>query len=234
MYVHHKYLGLLRRSSLQRADHDVTGLGAGRMPDNAGMDSTWGAALIALAGVFVGGGISLFGIMWQQRRSEETAEKNRRTSQREASLDSIKQVLFAILRHGDSVPNQHTPASEYLVWERTLKEHLTCIEMDALRLDDPDLRAAISEMGSLLNDWHELAPMAWPREVVNTATRHAIECVGAGLRGDALPSPGPAVQRLYEARMVRDEYEHTAEEEIRRAQQEQRRRDSGGESRTEP
>lgn len=177
-----------------------------------------GAALIALAGVFVGGGISLFGIMWQQRRNEEAANTNRRTSQREASLDSIKQVLFAILRHGESVPNQRTSASEHLAWELTLKEHLTRVEMDALRLDAPELRAVLREMSLLLNDWYELAPMAWPHEVVNAATRHAIECVGAGLRGEPLPPQGPEIQRLYEARAVRDDYERTAEEETRRAE----------------
>ncbi|MEU8909232.1 hypothetical protein [Streptomyces mirabilis] len=179
------------------------------------MDSAWGTALIALAGTLVGAAASLGGGMWQQKRNEKVTEANRRTVLREASLDRVTEELFAIVRLSESVPSSHTPAEDHTAWERTLREHLTRIEMASLRLENP-LRATINDMSSLLNDWDRLAPTAWPHQVVTGATRHAIDSIGAFQRGETLPAAAPSVQRLWAAQEVADENERVAAEEVRR------------------
>ncbi|MFJ9381093.1 hypothetical protein [Streptomyces sp. NPDC101455] len=180
------------------------------------MDSAWGTALIALSGTLVGAALSLFGGIWQQKRNEKATEANRRTVLREASLDRITEELFAIVRLGESVPSSDTSAEDHTAWERTLREHLTRIEMASLRLENP-LRATINDMCSLLlNDRDRLAPMAWPYQVVTGATRHAIDSIGAFQRGETLPDAGRSVQRLRAARERADEDEREAEEETRR------------------
>ncbi|MEU6201902.1 hypothetical protein [Streptomyces sp. NPDC047061] len=180
------------------------------------MDSAWGTALIALAGTLVGAALSLFGGILQQKRNEKATEANRRTALREASLDRITEELFAVVRLSESAPSSHTSAEDHTAWERTLREHLTRIEMASLRLENP-LRATINDMSSLLlNDRDRLAPMAWPHQVVAGATRHAIDSIGAFQRGETLPAAGPTIQRLWAAREVADENERVAAEEARR------------------
>lgn len=195
------------------------------MPHNVDVDSAWGTALIALAGTLVGAALSLFGGIWQQKRNEKATEANRRTVLRDTSLDRVTEELFAIIRLSESVPSSRTPVEEHTAWERTLREHLTRIEMASLRLENP-LRATINDMCSLLNDWDRLKPTAWPHQVVTGATRHAIDSIGAFQRGETLPDAGPSVQRLREAREVADEYERVAAEETRLATEEMRRNSS--------
>ncbi|KUO07041.1 hypothetical protein [Streptomyces sp. DSM 15324] len=190
------------------------------------MDSAWGTALIALGGTLVGAAVSLFGGIWQQRRNEKVTEANRRTVLREASLERIAEELFAINRHAESIPHQHTPAHEHLAWEKTLREHLIRIEMATLRLDDPKLLAVIHDMCSLLRDWDRLQPDAWPREVVTGAPQHAIDSIRAHLTGKPLPRPGRDIQKLWAAREAADEYERVAAEETRLATEEMRRNSS--------
>ena len=180
------------------------------------MDSVWGTALIALAGTLVGAAASLGGAMWQQKRNEKVTEANRRTTLREASLDRVTEGLFAIVRLSESVPSSHTSAEDHTAWERTLREHLTRIEMASLRLGNP-LRATINDMCSLLlNDRDRLAPTAWPHQVVTGAIRHAIDSIGAFQRGETLPTAGPSIQRLWAAREAADKAERAAAEEARR------------------
>ncbi|MEV0122665.1 hypothetical protein AB0I16_14145 [Streptomyces sp. NPDC050703] len=190
------------------------------------MDSVWGTALIALGGTLVGAAVSLFGGIWQQRRNEKVSEANRRTALREASLERIAEELFAIIRHEESIPHQHTPAHEHLAWEKTLQEHLTRIEMATLRMDDLELLAAIHDMCSLIKDWDRLQPAAWPREVMTGAPQHAIASIRAHLTGMPLPRPGRDIQKLRAAQEAADEYERVAAEETRLATEEMRRNSS--------
>ncbi|MFF5491870.1 hypothetical protein [Streptomyces virginiae] len=190
------------------------------------MDSAWGTALIAFAATLVGAAISLLGGRLQQKRGEQVAEANRRTVLREAGLDRIAQEFFGIVRHGESVPRQETPPSEYAAWEETLREHLTQIEMATLRLDDLELLAVMQDMCSLIKDWDRLQPTAWPHEVVTGAPQHAIASIRAHLTGMPLPRPGRDIQNLREAREVADEFERVAAEETRLATEEMRRNPS--------
>ncbi|HEY6507877.1 MAG TPA: hypothetical protein VIY56_07675 [Vicinamibacterales bacterium] len=190
------------------------------------MDSAWGTALIAFAATLVGAAISLLGGMLQQKRGEQVAEANRRTVLREAGLEHVAQEFFGIVRHGESVPRQETPASECAVWERTLEEHLTRVEMATLRLDDLELLAVIHDMCSLIKDWDRLQPAAWPHEVVTGAPQHAIASIRAHLTGMPLPREGRDIQKLRAAREVADEYERVAAEETRLATEEMRRNPS--------
>ncbi|MGW3255201.1 hypothetical protein ACWDCX_32190 [Streptomyces fungicidicus] len=182
-------------------------------------------ALIALAGAVVGAVVSLFSVIWQQKRNEKATEANRRTVLREASLDRVAEEFFAIARLREAVPSSDTPVEEVVAWETTLREHLIRIESAALRLDAP-LRATIHDMCSLLNDWDRLQPTVWPRQVVTNATQYAIDSIGASLRGESLPAAGRDLQRLRDAREAADEYERVAAEEARLAEEEMRRNSS--------
>jgi ADP-ribose pyrophosphatase YjhB (NUDIX family) len=196
------------------------------VPHNVDVDSAWGTALIAFAATILGAAISLFGGRLQQKRGEQVAEANRRTVLRETGLERIAEELFAIIRHEESIPHQHTPAHEHLAWEKTLREHLTRIEMATLRLDDLELLAVIHDMCSLIKDWDRLQPAAWPREVVTGAPQHAIASIRAHLTGMPLPRPGRDIQKLRAAREAADEYERVAAEETRLATEEMRRNSS--------
>ncbi|MFI1508514.1 hypothetical protein [Streptomyces sp. NPDC020597] len=190
------------------------------------MDSAWGTALIAFAAAILSAAISLLGTWRLQKRGEQVTEANRRTALREASLERIAEELFAITRHEESIPHQHTPAHEHLAWEKTLQEHLIRIEKATLRLDDLELLAVIHDMCSLLRDWDRLKPAAWPREVVTAAPQHAIDSIRAHLTGKPLPRPGRDIQKLRAARAAADEYERVAAEETRLATEEMRRNSS--------
>ncbi|MGW4103373.1 hypothetical protein [Streptomyces sp. NPDC004976] len=190
------------------------------------MDSAWGTALIAFAAAVLSAAISLLGTWRLQKRGEQVTEANRRTALRETSLERIAEEFFAIIRHAESIPHQHTPAQEHLAWEKTLQEHLTRIEKATLRLDDPELLTVIHDMCSLITDWDRLQPAAWPREVVTGAPQHAIASIRAHLTGMPLPPPGRDIQKLRAAREVADEYERVAAEETRLATEEMRRNSS--------
>ncbi|MGY0063367.1 hypothetical protein ACWY4P_43730 [Streptomyces sp. LZ34] len=182
------------------------------------MESDLATALIAFVATLVGAVVSLGGVIWQQKRNEKGAERNRRTALREAGIERVAEELFVIVRHEESLPHQHTPAQEYLAWEKTLREHVLRIQLAALRLDPPELRARIRDVCSLLNDWNGLQPHAWPHEVVTGATQYAIDSIEAFLQkpDSPLPPPGPAIQRLREAREAAIEDERIAAEETRR------------------
>ncbi|MDG5808559.1 hypothetical protein P9869_39125 [Streptomyces ossamyceticus] len=182
------------------------------------MESDLATALIAFFATLVGAVASLGGVIWQQRQSEKGAERHRRTAVREAGIERIAEELFAIVRHAELLPNRHTPAQEHLAWEKTLREHVLRIQLAALRLDRPELRARIRDVCSLLNDWDRLQPHAWPHEVVTGTTQYAIDSIEAFLqRPDMpLPPPGPAIQGLQKAREAANEDERIAAEETRR------------------
>ncbi|MFF8017061.1 hypothetical protein [Streptomyces sp. NPDC007929] len=181
------------------------------------MESDLGTALIAFVATLAGAIVSLIGVIWQQKQNEKAAETNRRTALREASLERIAEELFAIVRDQESIPHQHTPAHEHLAWEKTLREHLLRIQLTALRLDPPELRARIRDMCSLLSDWDRLQPHAWPHEVVTGATQHAIDSIEAFLLNPTGPlsPPGPVIQKLHQARERANEDERNAAEETR-------------------
>ena len=170
-----------------------------------------------LAGVIIGGLITLGTTVWIEARRAKHQAAQRRAEQSEKAAQEIASTLIELrnLTRRDMFQSK-LPSHERVKAEEELGRR---IELLTLRLTDADARTRIQEVMDL-SGWQTASPEYLRFE----ARDHLIECCGYLMRGEPLPPEPSVVQRV---RIDVEEYKRLSIEAQEEGEREERARFEG-------
>lgn len=193
----------------------------------------WLPPLSGLVGAIVGAAASYLGTHQAQARAIKDARQTRVEAKQDAAVLLLSNGFAELHRHIRSVPeaSQLDRGMEALqelarteaAWDRQLHDLLGPVRIAVETMRDKELRDRLQEAVSLLEQWeyeleyaYRLSRRTW---VLGGIVDHAVACVGAWQREDAVPEPNSAYRRAKESVEAHEaEWQLTLE-----AQEEERR-----------
>jgi hypothetical protein len=194
-------------------------------------------------GAIAGAAASYLGTHQAQARALKDARQARVEAKQDAAVVLLSDGFAQLHRHIRSMPESSQPhlnieglrelAAAEAAWDRQLHDLLGPVRIAVETIRDKELRVHLQEIVSQLAQWEYELEYAYFRSrrawVLGGLVDHAVECVGAWQREEALPEPNWAYRRAKESVEAREEeWRHTQE-----AQEEERREQAQREDSTD-
>lgn len=195
----------------------------------------WISPLSGLVGAIAGAAASYLGTHQAQARALKDARQARVEAKQDAAVALLANGFAELHRLIRSVPEASHPnlsmqglqdlAEAEAAWDRQLHDLLGPVRIAIETMRDQELRSRLQEVVRLLQQWEDALEYAYHRSrrawVLGGIVDHAVACVGAWQREDAMPEPNWAFRKAKESAELREEewqYAREAEEEYRREQ----------------
>lgn len=139
----------------------------------------------------------MFTFRWQRRDALAAEQRARAAVATARASESLAKLLLLdqrpdVCNEDEQRGEEPGPSAEVAsaAWRRTQDDLLTSVDVAALDIADIDLRSRLDEVGQIFR-YHE-GPQHYIRQseyrTRYIAVRHALACIGAFRRGDALPA----------------------------------------------
>ncbi|MFF1318052.1 hypothetical protein ACFVZZ_01225 [Streptomyces chartreusis] len=203
----------------------------------------WLSPLSGLVGALVGAAASYLGTHQAQARALIDARQARVEAKQDAAVLLLSDGFAQLRRHIRTVPEytrramdeqdlQQLVAAE-AAWDHQLHDLLGPVRIAAETMRDEKLRGRLEEVVSMLEQWeYELEYAYFQNQrtwILGGIVDHAVACVGAWQREDAMPEPNTAYRRAKQSVEVREEEWRLTRE----AQEEELRRQAQGDGNTD-
>ncbi|MFF4227745.1 hypothetical protein [Streptomyces sp. NPDC001820] len=178
----------------------------------------WLSPLSGLVGALVGAAASYLGTHNAQARALADARQARVDSTQDAAIAVLANVFAELHRHMRSVPEENRrqmdrQAREELAaaeraWDGQLRDLLGPVRIAIETLRDKGLRDRLQGVIGLLESWDDDLEYAYRSQrswVLGGLVDHAVACVGAWQREEAMPEPNLAVQNAKKSAQLKDE-----------------------------
>ncbi|MFD3731465.1 hypothetical protein [Streptomyces sp. NPDC058632] len=179
----------------------------------------WLSPLSGLVGAIAGAAATYLGTHQAQARALKDARQARVEAKQDAAIVVLSDGFAQLHRHIRSVPEISQPnldmeglrelAAAEAAWDRQLHDLLGPVRIAVEAIRDKELRVRLQEVVSQLAQWEYELKYAYYRSrrawVLGGLVDHAVECVGAWQREEALPEPNWAYQRAKESVETREE-----------------------------
>ncbi|MFJ9729615.1 hypothetical protein ACIRP3_43550 [Streptomyces sp. NPDC101209] len=151
-----------------------------------GLDKDNFGAILGVAGTLLGALVAFLGIRYQ-------VDKQHRETQVDYATKECGRALMSLMRRFRKEP---TADSE---WEDAVADQLDALKLTSPLFRDKALRDRLANTVSIVESWHYTVFDQPNRDEYDAASptilaviKHAIDCIGAHRRGDAIPAPSAA------------------------------------------
>jgi len=153
--------------------------------------SVWVGAAFGLVGTGVGGGLSIWASITAQQHQARASRELVIAQRVDAAADSAIQMFFQIKQHVRGRPSEQAEGARerIKIWEKALRQQVSKLEPVLLRIRDREFRLRLSKVAEFLA-WHEVMEpqLGGSPDVLSQLCDHALECLGAFVRDEPLPS----------------------------------------------
>ncbi|MET4640620.1 hypothetical protein ABID95_000320 [Streptomyces atratus] len=185
----------------------------------------WISPVSGLVGALVGAGLSYLGTHRAQAKALADARSARLQAKQDQAVATLAETFGVLQRHVREIPGEWEPGMEAgataavaaarQAWDEKLQDFIAPARLAIGVIRDKKLRHRKETM-NLLEEWDSGLVYAFHGRsragVLRGMIAHAVECVGAWQREEALPEPNHAFREARESMQAkRDEWEAIAE-----------------------
>ncbi|WP_126900575.1 hypothetical protein [Streptomyces sp. WAC 01325] len=196
----------------------------------------WISPVSGLVGALVGAGLSYLGTHRAQAKALADARLARLQAKQDQAVTALAETFGNLQKHVREVPGDWEPGMDVeataaltaarAAWDGQLQDFIAPARLAIGVIRDKKLRHRLNETMNLLEEWDRGLVYAFYRRsrvgVLHGVITHAVDCVGAWQREDAMPEPNHAFRKARESMQAkRDEWE--AIDEAREEERRQRR-----------
>ncbi|MDX2820869.1 hypothetical protein Sipo8835_10765 [Streptomyces ipomoeae] len=194
----------------------------------------WLSPVSGLVGALVGAGLSYLATHSAQAKALADARQARLEAKQDQAVTTLATAFGDLHKHVRSVPDDREPGmsaedaamltAARQAWDEKLQDHIAPARLAIGVIRDRQVRHRLNEAMTLLEVWDSGLVYAFHGRsrvwVLRGVISHAVDCVGAWQREEALPEPNRAFAQARESLAAKqDEWEAIAE-----AEEEDRRR----------
>lgn len=203
----------------------------------------WISPVSGLVGALVGAGLSYLGTHRAQAKALADVRLARLQAKQDQAVTTLAETFGDLQKHVREVPGDWEPGMDAgaaaaltaarQAWDEKLQDFIAPARLAIGVIRDKKLRRRLNETMNLLEEWDSgLVYACHGRSragVLRGVIAHAVECVGAWQREEALPEPNRAFREARESMQAkRDEWEAIAEAEEEDRLRRRAERDSAG------
>ncbi|MEU2289168.1 hypothetical protein ABZ614_46115 [Streptomyces sp. NPDC013178] len=186
----------------------------------------WISPVSGLVGALVGAGLSYLGTHRAQAKALADARLARLQAKQDQAVTTLAEAFGDLQKHVREVPGEWEPGMDAggtaavtasrQAWDEKLQDSIAPARLAIGVIREKKLRHRLNETMNLLEEWDGGLVYAFHGRsragVLRGVIAHAVECVGAWQREEALPEPNHAFREARESMQAkRDEWEAIAE-----------------------
>ncbi|MEU2500267.1 hypothetical protein ACPCC5_27305 [Streptomyces pseudogriseolus] len=203
----------------------------------------WISPVSGLVGALVGAGLSYLGTHRAQAKALADARLARLQAKQDQAVTTLAETFGDLQKHVREVPGEWEPGMDAgaaaavtaarQAWDEKLQDLIAPARLAIGVIRDKKLRRRLNETMNLLEEWESGLVYAFHGRsrvgVLRGVIAHAVECVGAWQREEALPEPNHAFREARVSMQAkRDEWEAIAEAQEEDRLRRRAERDSAG------